>query len=184
MTKAATEWAAPVILIRKRSTDGTVKYRFCVDFRGLNAVTKIPVFCMPLVQENLDRLNGNQYFSFVDLKDAYYHIEIRPEDKPKTGITTPFWMYQYERLAFGLGGSPYPFTRVMDGVLLGLRKVTCTVFMDDVLVFGRTLPEHTEGLWEVFERLRSAKLTPKFRKMSLCQGQCGIFGPLCISRGG
>jgi hypothetical protein len=48
-------------------------------------VTKIPVFCMPLVQENLARLNGNQYFSFVDLKDAYYHIEIRPEDKHKTG---------------------------------------------------------------------------------------------------
>jgi hypothetical protein len=57
-TKAATVWAAPVILIRKKSADGTPKYRFCADFRGLNVVTRVPVFCMPLVQENLDRLNG------------------------------------------------------------------------------------------------------------------------------
>ena len=75
MTKAATEWAAPVILIRKKSTDGTVKYRFCADFRGLNAVTKIPVFCMPLVQENIDRLNGNQYFS--DALAAYIFLDLR-----------------------------------------------------------------------------------------------------------
>jgi hypothetical protein len=168
LTKAVTEWAAPVILFRKKSADGRVKYRFCADFRGLNAVTKIPVFCMPLVQENLDRLNGNRYFSFVDLKDAYYHIAIRPEDKHKTGITTPFGTYQYERLSFGLARLPYTFTRVMDEVLLGLGNVTCLVFMDDVLIFGRTLQEHTERLREVSGRLRTAKLNFEFREMSLC----------------
>jgi hypothetical protein len=183
LTKAATEWAAPVILIRKKSTDGAVKYRFCADFRGLNAVTKIPVFCMPLVQENLDRLNGNRYFSFVDLRDAYYHVEIRPEDKHKTGITTPFGTYQYERLAFGLAGSPYTFTRVMDEVLLGLGNVTCLVFMDDVLVFGRTLQEHTGRLREVFERLRSAKLTLNLEKCHFAKDSVEYLGH-CVTREG
>jgi hypothetical protein len=178
LTKAATEWSAPVILVRKKSTDGTVKYRFCADFRGLNAVTKIPVFCMPLVQENLDRLNGNQYFTLVDLKDAYYHIEIRPEDKHKTGITTPFGTYQYERLAFGLAGSPYTFTRVMDEVLLGLGNITCLVFMD-VLIFGRTLSEHTARLREVFERLRSAKLTLNLEKCHFTEDRVEYLGSLC-----
>jgi hypothetical protein len=105
---------------------------------------------MPLVQENLDRLNGHRYFPFVDLKDAYSHIEIRPEDRPKMGITTPFGTYQYERLAFSLAGSPYTFTRIMDEILLGLGNVTRLVFMDDVLDFGRTLQEHTERLRKTF----------------------------------
>jgi hypothetical protein len=68
--QAATEWTAPVILIRKKSSDWTPKYRFCADFRGFNAVTQVPVFCMLLNQENIDRLNGNLYVTFIDLKDA------------------------------------------------------------------------------------------------------------------
>jgi hypothetical protein len=141
LTKAVTEWAAPVIFIRKKSTDGTVKYRFC--FRGLNAVTKIAVFCMPLVQENIDRFNGNQYFSFIDLNDAYYHFQIHPEDKHKTENVTPFGTYQYERLAFGSAGSPYTFTRVMEKVLLGLGNVTFS-FHGRYFDFGRSIQEHTE----------------------------------------
>jgi hypothetical protein len=182
LTKAATEWAAPVILIRKKSTDGTIKYRFCADFRGLNAVTKIPVFCMPLVQENLDRLNGNQYFSVVDLKDVYYHIKIRPEDKHKTGIVTPFGTYQYERLAFGLAGSPYTFTRVMDEVLLGLGNVTCLVSMDDVLIFGRTI-QNKEQLREVFDRLRAARLTLNLKKCHFARDRVQYLGH-CVTREG
>jgi hypothetical protein len=75
---------------------GTPKYRFCADFRGLNTVTRVPVFCMPFVQENVDRLYGNRYFTFVDLKDAHYHIGIKSEDRKNTGIVTPFGTYQYE----------------------------------------------------------------------------------------
>jgi hypothetical protein len=95
----------------------------------------------------------------VDLKDAYYHNGIKPEDKKKTGIVTPFGTYQYERLAFGLAGSSFTFTRTMDEVLLGLGSVTCLVFMDDVLVFGRTMEEHVERLQQVLERLRGAHFT-------------------------
>jgi hypothetical protein len=67
LTEAATEWAAPVILVTKKSLHGTPKYLFCSDFRGLNAVIQVPVYSMPLVQENIDRLNGNKYFTIVDM---------------------------------------------------------------------------------------------------------------------
>jgi hypothetical protein len=82
---------------------------------------------MPLVQENIDRLNGNRYFTFVDLKDAYYHIEIRPEDKYKKNIVTLFGTYQYERLACGLAALPFTFMKIMDDLLLGVGSVTCSV---------------------------------------------------------
>lgn len=60
LTQAATGWAAPIILVAKKSLDETPKYRFCAVFREMNTVTQIPVCTMPLVQENIDRLNGNK----------------------------------------------------------------------------------------------------------------------------
>jgi hypothetical protein len=159
VTRGATEWAAPGISIRKESMDGTPKYRFCADFRGLNTVRKVPVFCMPLVQENMDRLNGNRSFTFVDLKDAYYHVEIRPEEKQKVGTVKLFGTYQHERLAFGLARSPFTFTRIMYEVLSGLGHITCFVFMDDVPISARTMKEYTKRLRELSERLREAHLT-------------------------
>jgi hypothetical protein len=118
ITEAISDWSAPVILVTKKSFNQQPQYRFCADFRGLNAVTQIPVHPMPLVQENIDRISGNKYFTLVDMEDAYYHIPVRKQDGHKT--ITPFGSYQYERLAFGLAGAPSTFTRVINKVLLGL----------------------------------------------------------------
>lgn len=164
ISEASSEWAAPVILITKKSPDNTPRYRFCADFRGLNAVTQVPVYTMPLVQENLDILNGNKYFSVVDMKDAYYHIPIEPEHKHKTGIITPWGPFQYERLAFGLSGAPATFTKIMDQVLLGLGNTICLIFMDDLLIFSKTIEEQAERLKQVFERLRRANFTLNLAK--------------------
>jgi hypothetical protein len=86
ITEAISDWSAPVILVTKQSVHQQPRYRFCADFRGLNAVTQIPVHPMPLVQENIDRLSGNKYFTLVDMENAYYHIPIREQNRHKTGI--------------------------------------------------------------------------------------------------
>jgi hypothetical protein len=164
MSEASSEWAAPVILITKKSPDNSPRYRFCADFRGLNAVTQVPFYTMPLVQENLDRLSGNKYFSVVDMKDAYYHIPIKPELKHNTGIITPWGFFQYERLAFGLSRAPATFTNIMDQVLLGLGNTICLIFMDDLLIFSKTIEEHAERLQQVFKRLRRANFTLNLAK--------------------
>jgi hypothetical protein len=130
LSEASSEWVAPVILITKKSPGNFQLYRFCADLRGVNKVNQVPVYKMPLVQENIDRLNGNKYFSVVDMKDAYYHIPIKPEDKHKTGIITKWESFQYERLAFGLAGAPATFTKIMDQFLLGLGNTICLIFMD------------------------------------------------------
>jgi hypothetical protein len=78
------------------------------------------------------RLNGNRSFMFMDLKDAYYHVKIRPQDKQKVGIVKPFGTIQYGYLDVGLAGSSFTFTRIMQEVLLCLGNITCFVFMDDV----------------------------------------------------
>jgi hypothetical protein len=99
---SCSEWAAPVILLKNKSMDGIPKYRFCTDFRGLNAVTKIPVYPIPDIKNNLSLMAGSRYFTLLDIESAYWHIPVHPKDKDKTGFVTPFGSFQYERLAYGL----------------------------------------------------------------------------------
>ena len=78
ITPSYSEWAAPVDLVRKKSLDGKPKYRFCTDFRGLNAVTKIPVYPIPDIKGNLFLMAGSRYFPLLDIESAYWHIPIHP----------------------------------------------------------------------------------------------------------
>jgi hypothetical protein len=176
LTEASSEWAAPVILITKKSPGNIQLHRFCADFRGLSKVTQVPVYTMRLVQENLDRLNGNKYFSVVDMKNAYYHIPIKPEDEHKTGIITPWRSFQYEGLAFGLAGVPATFTKIMDQVLLGLGNTICLIFMDDLLIFSKTIEEQAERLQQVFDRLRRATCTLNLAKCHFAEKQVEYLG--------
>jgi hypothetical protein len=131
---------------------------------------------MPLVQENTDRLNGNKYFTIVDMKDTNYHIPIRPEDKHKTGVITPFGTYQYERLAFGLAGSPSTFMKIIDRVLLGLGNIICLIFTDDILIFSHDIQEHADRYRQVFDRLRKAKFALNLAKCHFAEGKVEYLG--------
>jgi hypothetical protein len=148
----------------KKSLVGTPKYRFCVDFRGLNAVTQVPVCTMSLVQVNLDRLNGSLYFSVVDMKDAYYHISIKTEHMHKTGIITPWGSFQYSRLAFGLAGASATFAKFIDLVLLELGNTISLMFLDDLRTFSKAIEEKARTLQQVFHRLRRANFTTSLAK--------------------
>jgi len=158
ITPCASPWAAPVILVPKKSADGTPKYRFCTDFRGLNSVTSIPVYPIPDIKRNLSLMAGSKYFTLLDIENAYWNIPIK-EDKDKTGFVTPFGSFRYEKMAFGLAGAPATFSKVMDAVLMGLRDVECLVYLDDILIFSATIPEHARRMRLVFERIREAPIS-------------------------
>jgi hypothetical protein len=123
ITPSCSEWAAPVILVKKKSMDGTPPYRFCTDFRGLNAVTKIPVYPIPDIKGNLSLMASNCYFTPLDIESAYWHIPIHPDYKDRTGFITPFGSFRYERLAYGLAGAPSTFQKIIDVTLMGLRHL-------------------------------------------------------------
>jgi hypothetical protein len=110
------------------------------------------------------------------MEDAYYHMPIHERDRHKTGINTPFRSYQYNRLAFGLAGVPCTFTKVISNVLLGLGETTCLIFMDDILIFSRTIEEQAERLQKVFERLRRASFTLNVAKCHFAQDQVEYLG--------
>ena len=100
--ESTSPWASAPVLIRKR--DGTV--RWCIDYRALNNVTAKDVFPLPLVDECLDTLSGNVWFSKLDANSAYWQVPIKKEDRIKTAFITKYGLFHHKKMAFGLSGSP------------------------------------------------------------------------------
>jgi len=100
-------WAAPTILVRNKSLDGRTKYRFCVAFRALNAVTQFDP--LPLIEHAASALHGSKYFCTIDLFSWFWQAKLTEEDKMKTAFSTPSGHYHFRRLPYGLSNSPGSF---------------------------------------------------------------------------
>ena len=159
-------WSSPVVLVAK--PDGS--QRFCVDYRALNSVTKRDLYPLPRCDDILESLSGAQWFCHLDLLRGYWQIDVAEEDREKTAFATPDGLYQFRKLSFGLTNAPACFMRAMHLILKGLCWSDCLVYLDDIIVFGRTLQEHRERLSLVLSRLTEAglKINPKKCKL-LCE---------------
>ena len=142
-------WASPVVLLVRKG-DGS--YRFCVDYRKLNAVTRKDSFPMPRIDDVLDSMNGARFFSCLDQASGYWHVPVERSSKPKTAFVTSHGLYEFNVVPFGLCNGPATFQRLMQVILAGLEDF-CSVYLDDVVVFSRTIEDHTQHLEEIFLRL-------------------------------
>ena len=153
-------WASPVLLVNKK--DDT-KTRFCVDYRKLNKNTIKDSFHIPNIEEILDNLGGAKYFSTLDLKSGFFRVEVDENSRKYTAFVCKNGLYQFKRMPFGLTNNPSTFSRIMQHVLQGLNWKICINYLDDIIIFSKTLEEHLQNLQIVFNRLRefNLKLTPK-----------------------
>ncbi|KAL0197560.1 hypothetical protein M9458_006100, partial [Cirrhinus mrigala] len=115
--ESCSPWASPVVLVKKR--DGS--YRFCIDFRKLNAVTVKDSYPLPRASDALDSLAGAHWFSTMDLSSGYWQVELDPSDREKTAFNTGSALYQFEVMPMGLTNAPPTFQRLMELVLRGLH---------------------------------------------------------------
>ena len=177
--ESVSPWAAPVVLVKKKSGE----LRFCTDFRGLNAVTKKYAMPLPNITELLDSLGGAKYFSSLDLRSGYYQVPIHPDDREKTAFTCTAGLFQYKKMAMGLTGAPATFSALMAQVLAGLQWTTCLVYLDDLIVLGRTLEEHLKNLEQVLECLEEVDLKLKPTKCQFARKEVDFLGHVVSAEG-
>ena len=165
-------WSAPVALIKKK--DGGE--RFCIDYRKLNSITKKDVYPLPRCDEILESLSGGAFFTHLDIVRGCWQIKVAEKDREKTAFSTPDEHYQFKRMPFGLTNASATFQRAMNSIFAGLSWIYCLVYLDDIVVNGRTLAEHNQRLVNVPEKLEAAGLKLNPKKFELVQGQSSILG--------
>lgn len=156
--ESSSPWAAPVVLVHKK--DGT--WRFCVDYRKLNAVTHKDAYPLPRIEESLMSLTRATWYSTLDLASGYWEVEVAQEDKEKTAFTMPLRLYEFERMPFGLCNAPATFQRLMQRCLGEQVHDHLLIYLDDVIVYSPDFESHLRHLEQVFQRLQEhgLKLQP------------------------
>lgn len=172
ITPSQSPWSSPVVLVKKR--DGT--RRFCVDYRKLNSKTKPTRYPLPLIDEILTYLGGCKFFTTLDLLSGYWQLELEESSREYTAFITNFGQFQFTVTPFGLCNAPGSFSELADRVFHDMKWKDVLIYLDDVIIFSKTVEEHLKKLDKVFERLRRANLTLKPSKCQYLKEHIGILG--------
>ncbi len=175
--RSASPWASPLHLVRK--PDGS--WRPCGDYRRLNLATVPDVYPLPNMLDFAARVAGCTIFSKVDLRKGYYQILMHPADIEKTAVTTPFGLFEFTRLPFGLRNAGNTFQRMMDRVLAGLDF--SFVYLDDIVLTSHSVEEHVVHLRQLFERLQQFGLVINGEKCIFGQSSVEFLGHQVSAKG-
>ena len=163
-------WSAPIIIVPK----GDGGKCLVINYRALNKVTRKFTWPMPKVEDIFSKLNGATYFTTLDLRAGYHHILL---DKPsilKTAFNSLFRKYEYIKVPFGLAQVPAYFQALMTGILKDFNFAVA--YLDDIIIFSKTLKEHLSHIRKVFEKLQSAKLSMKMTKCNFFSKEIQYLG--------
>ncbi|KAI4293288.1 hypothetical protein PAPHI01_2562 [Pancytospora philotis] len=161
--------------------DGSV--RLCMNMMALNDITEDEMQIMPRTEDSYDALQGQQWFTVLDLKDGYYQIHIKEEDKHKTAFTINSKKYEWNRMPMGFKNAPMIFQRIINKELKEWMNVNCMAYMDDIIVYGRTVEEHDRVLREILEQLSRKNLKINMDKMQLRKKQVKFLGMIVDGKG-
>jgi hypothetical protein len=158
-------------------------WRFCVDFRHLNAITVKTVFPVPVIEELLDELGQASWFTSLDLTAGYHQILLRPEDTYKTAFQTHSGHYEFCVMAFGLTGAPATFQKATNATLSSLLRRCALVFFDDILIYSSSFEDHLQHVRAVLELLVRDHWQVKLSKCSFMHQQLSYLGQVISAAG-
>ena len=140
-------WCAPILFVKKK--DSTL--RLCINYRELNKVTVKNKYPLPRIDDLFDQLKGAQFFSKINLRSGYHQLRIREADVSKTAFRTRYGHYEFLVMSFGLTNAPAAFMDLMNRVFRPYVDQFVVVFIDDILVYSKSMEEHVYHLRTVLQ---------------------------------
>ncbi len=177
--ESCSPFASPIVLVKKK--DGSL--RLCVDYRQLNSRTRKDAFPLPRIEESLDALTGARWFSTLDLASGYNPVPVAEADRPKTAFCTPFGLFEWNRMPFGLCNAPSTFQQLMQRVFGDQQCQSLLLYLDDIVVFSSTFQQHLERLEMVLQRLKHEGLKAKLSKCSFFRQEVSYLGHIILAEG-
>ena len=165
-------WASPVTLAKKKNNS----YRFCIDYRKVNAVTKSDAYPLPRIDELLERYQTAKWFTSMDLASGFHQVEMEESDKEKTAFICSEGLYEFNVMPFGLKNAPGTFQRMMDKILKEYIGDFVEIYVDDIMIYSRNLEEHIQHIEKVLQKLREYNLVIKLKKCKFCQNKIEFLG--------
>lgn len=177
--KSKSSYSSPMVCVRKKDNS----LRLCIDYRALNLKSHVPQIPMPRIEHEIQSLLGNKYFSIIDQSKAYHQGFMKESCRPYTAFSTPWGLYEWLRIPFGVSGAPGCFQNFMEETLVDLRDKCCIPYLDDCLIFSKTFDQHVEDVRMVLRRLSSKGIKIKPSKCKLFSLETRFVGQLVSENG-
>lgn len=176
---SSSPWGAPVLFVKKK--DGS--FRMCIDYRELNKLTIKNRYPLPRIDDLFDQLQSASHFSKIDLRSGYHQLRVHDESIPKTAFRTRYGHYEFMVMPFGLTNAPAIFMDLMNRVCRPYLDRFVIVFIDDILIYSKSKPDHEQHLRQILELLKTNQLYAKFSKCEFWLDEVQFLGHVVNKQG-
>lgn len=172
--KSNSVWRNPIRPVMK--PDGTV--RICTNLIALNDLVEKESYPTPIMNDLIEKVQGSQIFSLIDLKDGYFQVEISEEDRMKTAFKFDNMLFEWCRMPMGFKNAPSIFQKMMDKLLANVIGLGVEVYLDDIIIHAKSRIEHDKLLYKVFNTLETNNLFVNVKKLILAKPEVKLLGIL------